>query len=703
MQKHPNGITTVDKKLNNIKEMTSFSGRLAKGYMNKILSIDLTAEQYEIKALDPKQAYLFLGGRGFGISFLFNCFRKLEESGKYKNAFLEVDPLSADNPIVISTSPTTGTKMPTSGRFHMNYKSPLTGALGSTNAGGHWSVALKKAGYDVILITGKAKKPLYLLISDKGVEFFSAEHLREMNSIETREVIVANHSKKTQVLTIGKGGKNLSHFAAVLSDRGKALGRGGGGTVFGAKNLYAIAALPGTETKIEVADEASLKIKDQSGPGYHAKLKLDMGKFTKKEKTYGILSSMGSLGLLGMVDNFDQLIHNNMKDTRHRLEDIEKINGEALRYHAQNSEAGKTKIEVKKGSCFNCPIVCKRETKLIDGAGNVIETGEGPEFESVTLLGANLSIYDLVVITEANFLANHFGLDTISLGSTIAAFFDLYGVIKQRKTSLNPAEQLFMDDVADFATEVGEPGFGKPELLIPLVKLIGESIGIGKYLAQGSYRFCQRYGHVELSMSVKKMELPAYDPRTSFSQALCYEMSNRGGCHLEGGYTAPYSYCAGYAEWPGNRIEGTPLVAKNATLKNVTLDILGVCSYASFSLGLDEFASLLTAVSGDEHNTGTLKTIALRTITLERTFNYLCGLTHKDDWLPDRFYNEQIQIRNEPTICNRSDFRKMHKNYYNSVGWNNEGIPTQKTLEEMDLLDYVAGNLSDLFLQEITP
>jgi len=655
--------------------------------MNKVLYVNLSTASYHTEPIDPETAELFFGGRGFGICFLFEHFKKLQQTGQYKNAFAEVNPLSADNAIVLATSPATGTRMPASGRVHMNYKSPLSGALGSTNAGGRWAVEFKKSGYDVLVLSGQSPQPVYLVISSAGVEFVEAESLKDLSSIETRTAIKDKLSRKAQVLTIGAGGKNLSYFASVLSDRGKALGRGGGGAVFGSKNLYAIAVLAGREAAIEVADEKNLQLKNKSGAAYQARMKLNLGKFTKKEEHFGILSSMGSLGILGMVDNFGQLVHNNMRDTNHNPADIQKINGEALRNHAKNAKPGETRIEVKKGACFNCPITCKRETRITDGKGNLIEAGEGPEFESTALLGANLSIYDLAVITQANYLANHYGLDTISLGATIASFFDLYGIVAEKLDHLNPLEKKFLEEAADFITEYGTPGFGKSELLIPLIHLIGKAQGIGRHLARGSYRFCERYGHQELSMSVKKLELPAYDPRTSFSQALCYEMNNRGGCHLQGGYTAPHAYCAGYAEWPADRIEGTPLIAKNATLKNTTLDVICACAYGSFSLNLDEYAALISAVTGLEYNSGSLNKLATRVITLEKIFNILCGLTQDDDWLPDRFYSETIQVKGSAAICRRQEFQKMHHEYYDSLGWDKNGRPTEKTLRELGLLD----------------
>jgi len=666
---------------------------LAKGYMGNVLYVDLTHESIETKPLDPGLASRFFGGRGLGVAFLFQHFLALNETGRYKNAFGELDPFSEDNVIVISTSPTTGTRMPTSGRIHMNYKSPLTEAYGSTNSGGRWSVDFKKNGFDVMVITGRAETPVYLLISPEGVQMEDAGQIAHLDAVDVRRALKGKYSKRAQVLAIGEGGKNRARFASVMSDTGKALGRGGGGAVWGSKNLYAIVVISDPAVKVEMAHPEQFDPNFEGSAMYHAKMKMDMGKFTKREDMFGILASMGSLGILGMVNNYNQLIHNNMQNTNHRIEDIKNINGEALRYHYQNAKPGEKKIKVKKSSCFNCPIVCKRETTLFDESDQIIEKGEGPEFETTTMIGANLSIYDLTVITQASYLANRYGLDTISLGGTIAGFFELYESITEKTEGLTSEEQLFMTDVEEFKENHGEPGFGKPELLIPIVHLIGKAEGIGQYLAQGSFRFCRRYGHPELSMSIKKFELPAYDPRTSYSQALCYEMNNRGGGHLEGGYTAPHAYCAGYGEWPSYRIEGTPLISKNATLKNTSLDIIGACAYGAFSLGLDEYAALVNGVTGQEHNSGTLKKLAQRTITLERLFNILCGLTDKDDWLPDRFYNESTKTRDGILICDREGFQAMHREYYHSVGWDDRGKPLYETLKSLDLSDFIPSEM----------
>ena len=672
--------------------MTSTEPSLPSGYFGQILHIDLTRQTNRTEPLDPRLAEHFFGGRGLGVALLCRHFLGLQSTGKYRNAFSDVDPLSEDNVLVVATAPTTGTRMPTSGRIHMNYKSPLTDGYGSTNSGGRWSVDLKRTGHDVLIITGRSPHPVYLLITSGGVEFIDATGTADLDAIETRSLLKQRTKNRASVLTIGPGGKNHVRFAAVMSDTGKALGRGGGGAVWGSKNLHAIAVVPDEKLKIEVADRTAFDVGNKDGAMYHVKLKLDLGKFTKSEDMFGVLASMGSLGILGMVNNYQQLIHNNMKNTDHRLSDIQMINGEALRYHAKRAKPGEKKILVKKSSCFNCPIICKRETTLVAPDGSIIEKGEGPEFETVALMGANLSIYDLATITEACYLANHYGIDTISLGGTLAGFFDLYETIAAKGEKATARERQLLSDLREFMAEHGEPRFGRPEILVPLTHLIGQAKGIGQYLALGSYRFCERYGHPELSMTVKRLELPAYDPRTSYTQALSYEMSNRGGCHLEGGYTAPYAYCAGYAEWPAQRVEGTPLISKNATLKNTTLDIIGACAYSSFSLGLDEYAALVNGVTGQRHNSGTLEQVAIRTVTLERMFNTLCGFGREDDWLPKRFYDETIHTREGDVICDRQAFDRMHREYYFSLGWDENGRPTRETIDRLELEDLLPHN-----------
>jgi aldehyde:ferredoxin oxidoreductase len=659
--------------------------------MGRILLVNLSERVFSRNPLSWELADLFFGGRGLGIALVTQHFLNLEREGKYGNAFKEVDPFSADNLLVFTTSPTTGTAVLTSGRVHVNFKSPLTGGIGSSNSGGHWAVAFKKTGHDVLCIHGKSETPVYLTVTSQGVEFQNAENLLNLNVEEITSDLLKKAPRGARVMTIGEAGRKLSRMAAIMNDRGRAMGRGGGGAVFGSKNLLAVVACPDNSLSIPVSQPVSLRQGNEEGPGFKAKMKLDVGKLTRQERNYGILPSMGTLGLLGMVDAFDELIHNNMQDTEHNLEDIERISGEAMREHARISGEGKCRIEVKRGACFNCPITCTRRTKIRNWKGNIVDQGEGPEFETVALLGANLSIYDLVVIAEANYWANRYGLDTISLGGTIAAFLELYSLVKRKADKTNRLEKRFLRDVQEFVAENGEPRFGQKKVLVPLVHAIGNSEGIGKALAEGSYRFCQRYGHEELSMSVKKLELPAYDPRAAFLQGLGYEMSNRGGCHLQNGYTAIRAYCAGYAEWPGDRIEGSAVIAKNAALGNTVMDIIGSCTFASTSLGLDEFAALINAVTDLNLNAGLLQKMAWRTLTLERLFNILAGFTSQDDWLPERFYREDIDVEGSEKHCDKEAFGQLHREYYKTMGWDEAGVPKKGILKELDLVQILRG------------
>ncbi len=662
---------------------------LPKGYMGRILEIDLGKKQFRYIDMEPDLALRFFGGRGIGAALLFRHFEELHTQGDYKDPFMEVEGLSPDNVVIIATSPATGTRMPASGRFHMNFKSPLSEGLGSSDSGGFWGVQLKHAGVDVLRIVGRAETPTYLVLDKDGVTFHDAAPLAGLSTEKTSELLLQELPKGSRVLSIGEAGKQMVRFAGVISERGRALGRSGGGAVWGSKNLHAVAVVPDPSIKIETADPEMLDIKNRESATFKAKMMLDVGKLTRKESHYGILSSLGSLGLLGMVNNHGQLSHNNMQNNAHDKDNIAKVNGEALRNHKDIAAPGTPTVEVKKGTCFNCPVACKRETTVLDEKGEYVDSGEGPEFETVTLMGANLSIYDLPLITKANYAANRFGMDTVSLGSTIASFFELYTYCRD-KQNLSEQERSFMEEVRPFVNEVGEPVFGNSEVLLPLVDMIGNRRGIGFYLGEGSYRFCSRYGHPEFSMTVKQQELPAYDPRGSFSQGLSYEMSNRGGCHLEGGYMAAQAYAGGYGEWPADRTEGTPLILKNASLRNTIYDVIGSCVYTSFSIGLDDYAKLLNAITGLNLNAGELQRLGHRVFTLERLFNVRCGKGPQDDWLPRRFFTDPITVDGGERVCDEEAFRRMHGEYYDAMGWDAEGVPTEEVLHKLKLGDFIS-------------
>ena len=438
--------------------MKKTASGMPSGYTGRTAIVDLNTKVCRFEALNPDLAIRYFGGRGLGAALLYRHFSSL--AGSYKNPFEEIDGLSPENPVIITTSPATGTKMPGSGRFHMNFKSPLTGGLGSSNSGGFWGVAMKKTGIDVLIITGKSEEPVYLVVEKDQILFKDASGFADVTTDVCADRITEGLPKGSRVMSIGTAGKNLNRFAAVINEKGRAFGRCGCGAVWGSKNLYAIAVVPDPSFEIEVYDPDMLSIKNSKSAAFKAKIMLDVGKLTRKEVDYGILSSLGSLGLMGMVHNHGQLPHNNMRDTSHDDADINRICGEALRYYDEIKREGEFGIKAKKGTCFNCPVACKRHITIYDAEGKEFDKGEGPEFESVTLLGANLSIYDLPLIARANNAANRLGMDTISLGGTISAFVDLYEICKS-KENLTDGEQQFMKDVASFVENCGRTGFWK--------------------------------------------------------------------------------------------------------------------------------------------------------------------------------------------------------------------------------------------------
>jgi aldehyde:ferredoxin oxidoreductase len=655
--------------------------------MGRLLEVDLASGTARAHALDERLAELFVGGRGLGTALLTERFLRLRDL--HPNPFRAVDPLAPENPLVVSTSPANGTTVPTSARFHANFKSPLTGGIGSTNSGGRWGVEFKRTGHDAMVVTGRAPNPVVLFIDADAVRFDAPPEV-DLDEVEAiTDALESRYGRGVRVMTVGAAGRRLARIAAIMNDKGRALGRGGGGAVFGSKNLVAIVVAG--SVAIESAAPEALRPANIAGSVYKAHAKLRVGKLTKPPEQFGILSSMGTTGLLGMLSQYDELIHCNFRDTSHAADEVERIGGEALASHPA--------IRIRRRACFQCPIGCTRETELVDKHGMVVGSGEGPEFETVAMLGANLDIYDLEPITEANYLCNRLGLDTISAGGTIAALMEIFAIARaKRPDARTEGEQALMADAAQFGRACGAsaaggpdegafaPAFGNVRTLVPLVGAMARGEGaLGRALASGARRLAERYGHPEAAMAVKGMEIPAYDPRVTWTQALSYMMTARGGCHLQGGYSAPIAFCAGYGEFPGIKSEGAALVARNFAYQNTAYDVLGVCAFAGFSVTLDEYANMLNDVTGLDMKASDLETVSRRVLTLERLFNLLCGFTPENDWLPDRFFRNPIAVAEGTAVCPEDEFRAMRAEYYDSLGWDERGVPRAAAIHDLKL------------------
>jgi aldehyde:ferredoxin oxidoreductase len=599
------------------------------GYHGKILEVDLSGGRADIIPLDEQLALDYLGGRGLAARIFYDRINPASE------------PLGRENVLVIATSPLIGTNAPTAGRGHMVFKSPLTGSIGSSNCGGTWAAVFKAAGFDALVLKGAAASPVMIDIRGEKVEVVPAGQLWGMDVHETTEALTAGHEPglRPRVLCIGPAGENKVRFAAVFNDRDRPYGRGGGGAVFGAKNLKAVRV--SGRSKIDVRDRERYR----SG--------FDQAHYLLKQvpATKRLLRELGTSGLVELINLINMLPHRNFQDTSHRDEDIERVSGETLARRLLERAAG----------CYLCPIGCQRHTRV----GH--KKGEGPEYETMVMMGPDCDVYDLEAITRANYACNELGLDTISFGGTLACAMELHerGILPSRDT-----------DGLDLR-------FGKSGILEEVVRRIARRQGIGDRLAEGSYRFARSLTHPEYAMTVKKQEIPAYDPRASFTQALGYMTSPTGACHLKGGYAVSLAFFGGPKEIPRFSLLQSPIGIRNMHNLGIIQDSLGVCRFTGFAFSTEPWARMVSGVTGLDFSAARLEEIANRVATLERLFNLEAGLTSADDLLPERFSREPITVAGKQRVISREDQEKMRRDYYLARGWDEEGIPTPGLLRTL--------------------
>lgn len=607
------------------------------GYQGKILEINLSTGAIKVEPLDPQDAILYLGGRGLGTKLLYD---RIDPS---------TDPLGEGNVIVIATSPLVGSKAPTSARGHMVYKSPLTGYIGTSNSGGAWAHTLKATGYDALIIRGQAAEPVFIDLSPGKVEILSATNLWGKTTHETADILTAESSPGNfyRALAIGPAGENLVRYAAVANDKNRVYGRCGPGAVFGSKKLKAI-RVRGQE-KITIADEASYR----SG--------LDQALYLMKQApiTKRLMRELGTAGLLLLINLISMLPHRNFLDVEHDENKLEKVSGE---YLARNY------LE-KAGSCYLCPIGCQRHTrvKMPDGSE---KKGEGPEYETIVMTGPVCDIYDPEAIIRANYLANELGLDTISFGGTVACAMELF-----EKGYLTPDK-----------TSGLEVKFGSSGLLEKLVELTAYRQGLGDLLAEGSYRLAQACSHPEVAMQVKKLEIPGYDPRASYAQALGYMTSPTGACHLRGGYAVSLAFFGGTREIPRFSLLQSPIAIRNMQNTGILQDSLGICRFTGFAFSVEPWVRIASGITGQDFSTIRLEEIANRIAALERLFNLEAGLNpEEEDLLPARFSEIAIMAEGQPRLITRDNMLQMRRDYYKSRGWNEDGRLSQPLLGQMKI------------------
>lgn len=601
------------------------------GYNGKVLRVNLTDETFKVEPLNEAIAKKFIGARGLGVKTY------------YDEVDPKIDPLSKENKLLIIGGPLTGSPMPTSGRFMVVTKAPLTGTIAISNSGGKWGAEFKKTPFDMIILEGKAKSPVYINIVDDKVEFKSAEHLWGKLAKETTDILNKEVDPKAKVMCIGPAGEKLSYMAAIMNDVDRAAGRGGVGAVMGSKNLKAI-VVKGTG-KVKVVDEAKAK--------EVAAAKFDI---LRKDPVAGNgLPTYGTAVLVNIMNENGIEPVKNFQESYTPLAD--KVSGETM-----------TKENlVRKNPCSKCPIGCGRWVRLPDGT----ECG-GPEYETNWCYGPDTGCYDIDTVNIANMWCNEYGLDTISAGATIAAAMELYqrGYIKDEEIA---ADGLSLK-------------WGDTDAVIGWTKKIGLREGFGDKMANGSYRLCESYGHPEYSMSVKKQELPAYDPRGVKGHGVTYAVNNRGGCHIKGYMISPE--ILGYPEKLDRlSLDGKPAYARVFHDLTAVIDSLGLCIFTTFGLGAQDYVDMYNAVVGEEHTVESLMLAGDRIWTLEKLFNLEAGFTKEDDTLPERLLKEPVV--NGPSKGEVWERDILVPEYYEVRGWDKNGIPTPETLKKLGLEEYI--------------
>lgn len=610
-----------------------------KGYAGKILRVELSRERVETQALDEDLAKKFIGGSGLAAKILY------DETGA------DTDPLGPENLLIFMTGPFAATPVITSGRHAVVTKSPLTGIFAESDSGGTWGAVLKKAGFDGIVVKGKAKKPVYLWVVEGRAEIRDASHLWGQDTYEVEGAIREETRKDAVVASIGPAGEKLVRFASILTDGkdARAAGRAGVGAVMGSKNLKAI-AVHGTQA-VEMADAEALR----------ASLK-DLSPMVAKN-TEG-MRKFGTAGGLAAFENLGSLPLQNWKFQGRWQQGAEKIAGPAMA----------AKILTGNYYCDRCVIGCGRRVKIDKGPYAGVE-GAGPEYETMAFLGSLCLVDDLEAIAKGNELCNRYGMDTISTGAAIAFAMEAYekGLIGKQETG-----------------EI-ELLWGRGDVMVKMVEKIGKREGLGNLLGEGVRRAAETLGRnsVEFSLHVKGLEIPGHDPRAYNGGALSYATSNRGACHLAG-FTHVFERILTMPEigvetpLPRTEVKGKGELAAKTQNVMCLFDALKLCKFTLFGgLKLTPIVDWYTYVTGVSMDVAEFLQIGERIFNLKRLYNVRCGVSRKDDTLPVRLLT--LKRKGEGWTPNLPPLGEMLSDYYEYRGWSEEGIPLPEKLQELGL------------------
>lgn len=614
---------------------------MAGGYWNKILRVDLSSESLKMETLQDVVAKEFIGGSALGTKILYD----------------EVKPgtkgLAPDNKIIFALGPYQGTGVPGSGKWTVVSKSPQTGTFAVSTAGASWGQQLKKAGFDVLIIEGKSKRPVTLVINNDKITIESADDLWGKDAVETVDLIKSKQKNKNMgVLTIGPAGEKLISIACLVADKHSFAGRCGFGAVMGSKNLKAIAVHGSKE--INVSNKELLNsLKKES----RIKLSSLAKDFWTKYGTTGFVEGCEEIGDLPMKN----------------------WGGDTWPEGAKNlgGQEYKKILNAKPWPCVSCPVGCHRHISISSPTGypDTQLEGAGPEYESLGLLGGSCLVDDLVAVAIANDLCNRLGIDCISAGAFVAFLMDCYdrGIIT--KSDLNGIEAKW----------------GDGQVLIELIKQIGSKEGIGAIFTNGIREAAANIGKGadELTAEVKNLDLPAHDPRTYFSLAINYATSTRGACHLRG---YPQFGESGSDPLVGHHcipkrfsMEGQALLTVRYQDWSTIQDSLVDCLFMyHVGMGADEHIKMLNAITGWNMTDSEVFAVGERAWNIQRLINIGDGLTRADDRLPKKMYIPAKTGFREGKVP--YNFEKYLDEYYHIRGWNSSGVPTQSKLKDLNIV-----------------
>ncbi|HYU17113.1 MAG TPA: aldehyde ferredoxin oxidoreductase family protein [Chloroflexota bacterium] len=617
------------------------------GYMGRILEVDLSSGEVSTRELTRELADRWIGGTGLGAYLLAQEPRTAT-----------ADPLSSDNVLIYGTGPYTGTQVPLSNRFGVCARSPLTGVFGEAECGGHWANTFKQAGYDMLVIRGKAAKPVYLWVKDDGVEIRDAGHLWGADTFETHDRLLEEVGSGDRrggapgVACIGPAGERLAPVAAIMVDGrdGRAVGRCGLGAVMGSKNLKAVIAR-GTKS-FPIYDEQALKTALN-------RVRRDIVQQAK---------GFGQLGTAGGIPTHEKMGNWPVKNwgQSHWPDGPDKISGATM---AESILTGRY-------YCGNCIIGCGRTVEVKEGPYAGIEQG-GLEYETTALNGANLLVGDIAAVQKANEICNRYGMDTISAGAVVGFAMEAY-------------ERGLLTKVETGGIELD---WGSDKALVQAMTRMGErDTEFGRRLGEGTARLAEEIGGRDFAIHVRGLDFPAHDPRAFFANAVAYATSARGACHLSSfGHvfqrvlTLPE---LGYDE-PVNRhdAERTPELVYHGQNLMGLFDSLKCCKFIMFGgIKPTHLLEWYNAITGRGLNVDQFLEIGARIFNQKRLYNFMCGSTGADDVLPRRILEEAREVGGSELV---PPFEPMLKAYYKIRGWDEQGTPLPETLELLGLPDAV--------------